>query len=595
MKRKIYDLYKKPFPASRNGPLYNAFSYSTKISPEAIALFIATHTTPGATILDAFGGSGTTGLAALLCDRPTAAMSKLAVEMGVEPKWGPRHAHLYEVGTLGSFVSQTMCNPPSSAAFSKAVEKLCCQAEKKIGWIYGAYDESGQKGVIRHSIWSDVLLCNHCNSETTYWDAAIRREPLSISETFTCSSCSDEIKISDCSRAFETTPDCFGVETEQKKRVLVRVYGATGKAKWQRNPTQKDFDLISKVNCTTLPKGAPNEEIVWGDLRRSGYHKGIKKLHHFYTRRNFLAVATLWDLASDFPSDVRDALRLLILSYNSTHSTLMTRVVVKKSQKDLVLTGSQSGVLYISGMPVEKNVILGIARKAKTFSSAFSLVSESRSRVTVHNTSSETINLPDSSIDYVFTDPPFGAYIPYAEINQINEIWLGSTTSRESEAIVSDAQGKDVSAYADIMATIFSEFTRVLKPEGMATVVFHSAHAEIWRALVDAYTKAGLSVKATSVLDKIQSSFKQVVSKVSVKGDPLLLLTKEREVIISGQTARSVAVEMIEKSCELEQSNQEPQRIFSRFIARCLKMGIIVDMDARDFYAMVKDHIGEQG
>lgn len=81
----VKSLYKAPLPSARTGPLYNAFSYPTKISPEAIAVFIATHTKPGATVLDAFGGSGTTGLAAMLCDRPTEAMRKMAQDMGVIP------------------------------------------------------------------------------------------------------------------------------------------------------------------------------------------------------------------------------------------------------------------------------------------------------------------------------------------------------------------------------------------------------------------------------------------------------------------------------------------------------------------------------
>lgn len=56
----IAELYSTPLPSTRTGPLYNAFSYPTKISPEVIAVFIAAHTKPGATVLDAFAGSGTT-------------------------------------------------------------------------------------------------------------------------------------------------------------------------------------------------------------------------------------------------------------------------------------------------------------------------------------------------------------------------------------------------------------------------------------------------------------------------------------------------------------------------------------------------------
>jgi hypothetical protein len=45
-------LYERAMRSTRGGPLFNAFPYPTKISPEAIAWFIAAHTAPGATVLD---------------------------------------------------------------------------------------------------------------------------------------------------------------------------------------------------------------------------------------------------------------------------------------------------------------------------------------------------------------------------------------------------------------------------------------------------------------------------------------------------------------------------------------------------------------
>jgi hypothetical protein len=295
----------------------------------------------------------------------------------------------------------------------------------------------------------------------------------------------------------------------------------------------------------------------------------------------------MWELAGEFPDDTRDALRLLILSYNSSHSTLMTRVVVKKGQKDLVLTGSQSGVLYISGLPVEKNVIEGVARKAKAFKEAFTLIHGSASKVSVHNASSEKMDLSDASMDYVFTDPPFGDYIPYAEINQINEIWLGETTDRTKEIIVSEAQKKGVDSYGKMMGSVFGEIARVLKPDGMATVVFHSAHSEIWRSLAGAYGGAGFSVVAASVLDKIQASFKQVVSEVSVKGDPLLLLSKNAAQGQARRSCREIADEIVGGStCD------DPQMLYSRFVGRCLETGVHMEMGAREFYALAREKAG---
>src|SRR5659263_370942 len=112
--------YSRPLPASRRGALYNAFSYPTKISPESIAVFIASHTKPGDTVLDPFGGTGTTGLAVKLCGNPTPEVITLADQMGISVIWGPRNAIVYELSVLGAFVANIMCNPPDTQYFLQA-------------------------------------------------------------------------------------------------------------------------------------------------------------------------------------------------------------------------------------------------------------------------------------------------------------------------------------------------------------------------------------------------------------------------------------------------------------------------------------------
>src|SRR5439155_9094515 len=123
------------------------------------------------------------------------------------------------------------------------------------------------------------------------------------------------------------------------------------------------------------------------------------------TPRNLRAMAALWTEIEAAPDELRDALRLLVLSYNASHATLLTRVVVKRGQRDFVVTGAQSGVLYVSGLPVEKNVFEGVRRKIATFREAFGLTRGSASEVRVVCGSSTRLDLPDASVDYVFTDP----------------------------------------------------------------------------------------------------------------------------------------------------------------------------------------------
>lgn len=579
-------LYAKALPTARTGPLYNAISYPTKISAETVALFIATHTRPGDTVLDVFGGSGSTGLAALLCDRPTDRMLSLAESLGAEPVWGPRKAVLYELGALGSFIAAAMCDPPGPDRFREAAEDLVASMDADCGWMYEALDPEGTTGSVRHIIWSEIVACPSCGAETSYWNAAVRQRPLRLERIFRCGECRRDVQLEDAPRVTETTFDpVLGTEIERRKRVPCRVYGRSGKATWQRPAIDADLRLSEKTASLEPPLRAPRVPLDWGDLYRSGYHQGISHLHHFYTPRNFHAIAGLWERIKTYDADLRPALRLLVLSFNASHSTLMTRVVVKNGQNDFVLTGAQSGVLYVSGLPVEKNVLAGVRRKIGTLAAAFRQVSGSQSRVTVHNASSTRLALPSESIQYVFTDPPFGGYIPYAEVNQLNEAWLGTLTQRSDEVIVSPAQGKGVDEYARLMAQVFAEIERVLTPSGAATVVFHSARAEIWQSLYNAFTSAGLGVALTSVLDKLQASFKQTVAQTAVKGDPLMLLTKQAPGLAASTDSIDDIVErVVAVGATRGTAEQTRERLFSRLVAACLERGVPISMSAAEFY-----------
>jgi hypothetical protein len=590
----LQGLYRQPLPSTRTGPLYNAFSYPTKISPEAIALYIATHTSPGETILDTFAGSGTTGMAAMLCDRPTPEMLRMADDLGLTPVWGPRHAVLYELSVVGSFAARVMCDPPDHMLFEREAATLIDAAQSFLEPLLSAIDDQGATGTLRHAIWSEVLVCPACGHEHRLWDAIVVRSPLRLrsgSDLVKCPACSAESQLDSCKRATESYfDDVLGRQCERRKRVLALVYGKTGKRKWQRAALPEDFATWTKVMATPIPSSTPVAQLSIGDLYRSGYHFGITHLHHLYTRRNLISVAKLFELIEDRNASVRDALRLLVLSYNQSHSTLMTRVVVKDGSTDFVLTGAQSGVLYVSGLPVEKNVVEGIRRKVRTLKDSFALLRGSRGKVTVRNQSSTSLVESANCVDYVFTDPPFADFIPYAEINQINELWLGSRTDRTQEAIVSPAQGKSLDDYGALMNAVFSEIGRVLKDDGKATVVFHAAKASVWSVLQRAYRAAGLEVLAANVLDKLQTSFKQVVSTINVKGDPLLLLTKANahDSFTLHRTDEIVAILMEQATLSTDQMEREPSRLYSRYVTHCLEKGSVVELDASRFYAMVQ-------
>lgn len=578
-------LYSQPFPSTRTGAIFNAFSYPTKISAEAEALFIACHTNIGDTILDPFGGSGTTGIATKLADAPTDSMKAIAAKMGLKPQWGPRQAVVYEISTIGCLLGRVMCNTPSQK-FESYATALLDTVEKAYGNLYQASDPSGNNGHVRYAIWSDVVRCPHCHETFRYSDVAVEDNPMRMRKEADCPFCGGKINTSDVERVKEPVHDKkLGVDVMQKKRVLYKIYGETEGHNWSRFATDEDDEAYRELVQGLDMSDVPDYRIRWGELYRHGYHLGITHLQHFYSQRNVFIMSKLWKQIESFPVEIQDALKVFLLSYNSSHSTLMTRVVVKKDSKDFVITGAQPGVLYISSLPVEKNIFLGLRRKIKTFVEAFQKTEASNSVVEFRNESSTHIALRPQSVDYIFTDPPFGDFIPYSEINQINEAWLGCITDSTEETIINDSQGKSLSQYRDLMQQVFSGMSRVLTDEGKCTLVFHSAKAEIWRAIVDSYKQAGFESENVSMLDKKQFTFKQTNSKVTVKGDPLILLTKTHREHRRCRYAddKSIANELID-SCGGSTDKGDAVSNFSKYIMRCIENNVEITLDAKYFF-----------
>src|SRR5207248_1172971 len=119
----------------------------------------------------------------------------------------------------------------------------------------------------------------------------------------------------------------------------------------------------------------------------------------------------------------------------------------------------------------------------------------------------------DGSVDYVFTDPPFGSNIFYSDMNLFHEAWLGLSTNHESEAVVHTTGRKKQGAaerYEKLLRRAFSEAYRILRPGRYMSVVFGNSSGRIWGLVQRAMRDAGFSAAPVhvAILDKGQRSVK---------------------------------------------------------------------------------------
>ncbi|ALK17025.1 MULTISPECIES: DUF1156 domain-containing protein [Burkholderia] len=127
-------------------------------------------------------------------------------------------------------------------------------------------------------------------------------------------------------------------------------------------------------------------------------------------------------------------------------------------------------------------------------------------------------HIADASIDAVVMDPPYYDNVMYAELSDFFYVWLKRTagyaypeffrrplTDKENEAVANPAKfkgekGAKVLAgrdYQHRMSAIFAEMRRVLKPDGIITLMFTHKATGAWDALTKGLMEAGFAITAS--------------------------------------------------------------------------------------------------
>ena len=137
--------------------------------------------------------------------------------------------------------------------------------------------------------------------------------------------------------------------------------------------------------------------------------------------------------------------------------------------------------------------------------------------ITYHQASAAALPLDDHSVDYVFTDPPFGANIFYSDMNLFQEAWLSEFTDPNEEAVIDRVDTGEVRTaerYEQIMTDALRECLRVVKPGGFITLLFGNSSGSVWQLLQRSIAAAGLEVvpELIAMLDKGQRSVKGLAS-----------------------------------------------------------------------------------
>jgi predicted nucleic acid-binding Zn ribbon protein len=389
----------------------------------------------------------------------------------------------------------------------------------------------GSKQLVAYVVWSDVFFCPECAQEIVFWDACVDKTTGKVSAEVVCPHCRAAHTKRQLSRPFFQVHDqATGrvVEFARLQPVAVGVAGPDARNVIEREEPELLNYVLSGQDLTGSLGRFPDTPLDAGwEMYRHGMGKHRIQTHRqLYLPRTSVTLERIWALVSGIEDvDLRQMLRWVFTSVLFRCSRFNRRLP----------TGGGSpitGVLFIPSMIRQENPIrLFTRRLAEVLDFRTRSAPGSRKDVVVQTGDLGHLDLPENSVDYAFVDPPFGSNIFYADMNFLWESWLGVSTDREREAIVSDralGDRKSVFDYTRLMTDAFSAVRRALKPGHWMTVEFHNSSNAVWNSISEALQGAGFVVADVRVLNKKQGSFRQVTAAGAVKSDLIISAYKPR-------------------------------------------------------------------
>lgn len=413
---------------------YLVHKYWARKPHNVVAEYIARYSAPGDIIFDPFVGSGVTALEALRLRRKVVAV---------------------DIDPTAIFITRNTCKPVSLLRLDAALNQLAQRVEHKIRGLYA---------------WK----CKKCSRVADIFQTVWQSEngdylPTMVKYRWECS----------------------------KEHKLIREKLA---------PAQSNRTAKQQYNTRLW---YPTRRLILNS--RINIHEGMT-VADLFTPRNLHALSLLHAAIMKVRErDIRDC--LLFVFTSTLAQVAKIHSIDMRPGREWASRGWTARGYWIAEGFLEENVWSAFAsryQKVRAGKEAvesagltyregkhFADLQQEATVLLLNQSATELNNIPDNSIDYIFTDPPYGDNIPYLELHQIWWSWLGFEPDFEREIVISDSpeRNKDFAEYERLINIAFSEIVKKLKPNRLMTLTFNNTRIDVWNAIIRAATIAGFDLE----------------------------------------------------------------------------------------------------
>lgn len=328
------------------------------------------------------------------------------------------------------------------------------------------------------------------------------------------------------------------------------------------------------------------------------YPQGIKlpknadaeNIEQIHTKRQLFSLSLLLHHINQISdSKIRDLMRFVFsatlnktnLTFNSTHGRKASR--------------GDSGIMrvyryWIPPETLDLNVWEQFEQKFKNtvkfkLETNKLIVDCSKSTLDIFNLSATqlTKKIPRESIDYIYTDPPYGKHIAYLDLSTMWNAWLGFEVTEETkqlETIEGGDLNKSKQDYIELLEASIGEMFKVLKFDRWLSIVFAHKDPAYWDAIVKSAQNTGFEYVNTAVQPSTIQSLHKKKNPLKVLSGELVLnfrKVKNPKTIAITKVGTDV-VQLIKQVAELQivkNSGASTEDIYNALIPKLLENGLL--------------------
>lgn len=511
-------------PIAKKHPAhYLMHKYWARKPHNVVRDYIEFFTQKGDIVFDPFGGSGVTAIEAIKSER-------IAINVDINP--------------ISNHIIEGTCIPVKLDEFEKELGALKNSISSWINSLYSTKCEKcGNKSEIIYTVWSQIIKCEECKEKFPVIESK------KMGRKYRCTKCSflnkTKYSVKREESPYEIKYHCTHCVDNFNKKLSEEEIKSIMKIQNQCSDIKLDGELCYN------PRTLVEENMKVSDL---------------FTRRNLLILLKIRENIEKISNKNLKKTMLFIFTASVAQSSRLI------AYRQGLTTGGPAWTVsgfWIPSTNMEINPLNNFLNKAKKIVNGKKEISDQMehvgilyfkkaknfeelnmsNRILILNESINFITkekIPDDSVHYIFTDPPYGDSVPYLEYSALWTSWLGNKLDYKNEIIISNSpiRKKTIEDYSVLLTSAFQNCYRILKTEGWMTVTFHNRFLESWEVLLNAIENAGFEYMSANYLVPTILPAKAQLSECSLEGDLIMHFKKTRLV---AKNANLIKTESLEK------------------------------------------------